>query len=41
MIDIPLSPELLRGAAEWEQTPRGLRPHRLPSWVLRRFPIRS
>jgi len=38
VIDIPLSPELLRGAAEWEQTPRGLRPHRLPSWVLRRFP---
>lgn len=38
MNEIPLTPELLRGAAEWEPTPRGLRPHRLPAWVLQQFP---
>jgi hypothetical protein len=33
-----LTPELLRGAAEVEVTPRGLRPHRLPAWVREQFP---
>jgi hypothetical protein len=31
-------PELLRGAAEVEVTPRGLRPHRLPAWAREQFP---
>ena len=31
MIDIPLTAALVRGAAELEQTDRGLRPHRLPA----------
>ncbi|PWU57959.1 lipase [Micromonospora sp. S4605] len=31
-------PELLRGAAEVEVTPRGIRPHRLPAWVREQFP---
>ncbi|SDG44705.1 GDSL-type esterase/lipase family protein [Microbacterium pygmaeum] len=30
--------ELLRGAQEIEQTPRGLRPHRLPAAIRERFP---
>ncbi|MEU4622066.1 GDSL-type esterase/lipase family protein [Actinoplanes sp. NPDC023801] len=30
--------ELIRGAAEIEQTARGLRPHRLPTWVREQFP---
>lgn len=30
--------ELLRGAAEVEITPRGVRPHRLPAWVREQFP---
>jgi GDSL-like Lipase/Acylhydrolase family len=38
MDDIELRPELLRGAEEWEQTERGLRPHRLPAAVRERFP---
>ncbi|MBU2663819.1 lipase [Actinoplanes bogorensis] len=29
---------LIRGAAELETTERGLRPHRLPSWVRQQFP---
>ncbi|MET9021467.1 GDSL-type esterase/lipase family protein [Actinopolymorpha sp. NPDC004070] len=29
----PLRPELLRGAAEWERTERGLLPHRLLAWA--------
>jgi hypothetical protein len=33
-----LSPELVRGAAEVEVTPRGLRPHRLPAWAREQFP---
>ncbi|MCI4061411.1 GDSL-type esterase/lipase family protein [Micromonospora sp. R77] len=33
-----LTPELVRGAAEVEVTPRGLRPHRLPTWVREQFP---
>ncbi|BEL03988.1 SGNH/GDSL hydrolase family protein [Actinoplanes sichuanensis] len=31
-------PELLRGHAETETTARGLRPHRLPTWVREQFP---
>ncbi|WP_422773016.1 GDSL-type esterase/lipase family protein [Plantactinospora sp. WMMC1484] len=31
-------PELLRGVAEVEVTPRGVRPHRLPAWVREQFP---
>ncbi|WP_412102870.1 GDSL-type esterase/lipase family protein [Plantactinospora sp. KLBMP9567] len=30
--------KLLRGVAEVEVTPRGLRPHRLPAWVREQFP---
>lgn len=40
MIDVP-TPDLaalVRGAAELERTPRGLRPHRLPAWVGRQLP---
>jgi hypothetical protein len=33
-----VSPELVRGVAEVEVTPRGLRPHRLPAWVREQFP---
>lgn len=29
----PVTPELLRGALEFERTPRGLLPHRLPAWA--------
>lgn len=36
--DVPLTPDLVRGAAELERTGRGLRPHRLPAWVRRQFP---
>lgn len=35
MIITPLTPELVRGAARLERTPRGLRPDRLPSGVAR------
>jgi hypothetical protein len=35
---MPVLPELLRGAAETEQTARGLRPHRLPARVREQFP---
>ena len=33
MITTPLTAELVRGAAELEQTGRGLLPHRLPAWA--------
>jgi hypothetical protein len=33
-----IPPDLIRGAAEIEQTARGLRPHRLPAWVREQFP---
>ena len=29
----PVTPELLRGALEFERTARGLLPHRLPAWA--------
>ncbi|MFI7550894.1 GDSL-type esterase/lipase family protein [Micromonospora sediminimaris] len=35
---MPVPSELLRGVAEVEATPRGLRPHRLPTWVREQFP---
>ncbi|MEV0358778.1 SGNH/GDSL hydrolase family protein [Nocardia sp. NPDC050697] len=34
----PITPDLVRGAAELETTARGLRPHRLPGWARRQFP---
>ncbi|NHT16383.1 GDSL-type esterase/lipase family protein [Cellulomonas sp. IC4_254] len=39
MIDVSLADlaALVRGAAETERTPRGLRPHRLPAWVGRQL----
>ncbi|NGM11555.1 GDSL-type esterase/lipase family protein [Verrucosispora sioxanthis] len=33
-----VSSDLLRGVAETEVTPRGIRPHRLPAWVRQQFP---
>jgi hypothetical protein len=38
MITVPVTPDLLHGAAEVEPTERGLRPQRLPAWVRRQFP---
>ena len=38
MITTPITTDLVRGVCELEETPRGLRPHRLPSWVRRQFP---
>ncbi|WP_329793946.1 SGNH/GDSL hydrolase family protein [Lentzea sp. DG1S-22] len=38
MIITPLTDEIVRGAAELERTSRGVRPHRLPTWVRTRFP---
>lgn len=38
MRSIPVTSALLRGAADCEATPRGLRPHRLPRWVRAQFP---
>ncbi|GHH30819.1 GDSL-type esterase/lipase family protein [Lentzea cavernae] len=38
MITTPLTDALVRGAAELEETARGVRPHRLPAWVRTRFP---
>jgi hypothetical protein len=38
MIVTPFSEPLVRGAAELEQTARGIRPHRLPAWVRAQFP---
>ncbi|WP_298461564.1 GDSL-type esterase/lipase family protein [uncultured Cellulomonas sp.] len=36
--DIPLTEDLVRGAADLERTPDGVRPHRLPAWVRTRYP---
>ncbi|TCC07560.1 SGNH/GDSL hydrolase family protein [Kribbella soli] len=33
MITTPISPRLLRGALDLEQTDRGILPHRLPAWA--------
>lgn len=33
LITIPLTPSLVRGAAELEETEQGLLPHRLPAWA--------
>ncbi|MBP3043692.1 lipase [Arthrobacter jiangjiafuii] len=38
MITTGITPSFVRGAAELETTARGLRPHRLPTWVRTRFP---
>ncbi|GAB3570328.1 GDSL-type esterase/lipase family protein [Spelaeicoccus albus] len=38
MINVPITVELIRGAAEIEATERGLRPHRLPAWARRQCP---
>lgn len=38
MIITPVTTDLLRGGQETERTARGLRPHRLPSWVRSQFP---
>ncbi|MFT0846274.1 SGNH/GDSL hydrolase family protein [Actinomycetaceae bacterium L2_0104] len=38
MISTPMSLDLVRGACELERTARGLRPHRLPSWIRQQFP---
>ena len=38
MSSTPLTPDLLRGVAELEPTDRGVRLHRLPSWVRQQFP---
>ena len=38
MIVTPLTSAVVRGAAELEQTGRGVRPHRLPAWVRQQFP---
>ncbi|MCC3273280.1 GDSL-type esterase/lipase family protein [Arthrobacter zhangbolii] len=38
MISTPITESLVRGAAEYETTARGLRPHRLPATVRTRFP---
>lgn len=38
MIITPVTAPLLHGAAEVENTARGLRPHRLPRWVRAQFP---
>lgn len=38
MITTPLTDAFVRGAAELEDTARGVRPHRLPAWVRTRFP---
>ncbi|GIJ09736.1 GDSL-type esterase/lipase family protein [Micromonospora andamanensis] len=35
---MPVPSELLRGVADVEVTPRGIRPHRLPFWVREQFP---
>src|ERR1700754_380638 len=32
-ITTPITTDILRGAAEWERTEHGLRPHRLPGWA--------
>jgi hypothetical protein len=38
MIRAQLDSALVRGVAEVETTPRGLRPHRLPGWARVQFP---
>lgn len=38
MIDVPLDTTTIRGIAELEPTDRGIRLHRLPSWVRAQFP---
>ena len=38
MIVTPVTALFVHGAEELEQTPRGLRPHRLPGWVGEQFP---
>lgn len=38
MIQSPLTPGLIRGHEHVETTARGLRPHRLPTWVAAQFP---
>ncbi|RFA12891.1 lipase [Subtercola boreus] len=38
MIATPFTPAIVRGALELESTARGIRPHRLPSWVRQQFP---
>jgi hypothetical protein len=38
VITTKLTTSFVRGAAELEETPRGLRPHRLPEWARNRFP---
>jgi hypothetical protein len=38
MLSTTLTPSFVRGAAELESTPRGLRPHRLPAWAREQFP---
>ncbi|GIF62171.1 lipase [Asanoa ishikariensis] len=37
-ITTPITTSLLRGAAEWERTTHGLRPHRLPGWARAQSP---
>ncbi|WP_284024940.1 GDSL-type esterase/lipase family protein [Arthrobacter sp. zg-Y1219] len=38
MITTAITPSFVAGAADFETTARGLRPHRLPAWVRTRFP---
>ncbi|GAA1483832.1 SGNH/GDSL hydrolase family protein [Brachybacterium fresconis] len=38
MHSVPLTLDLVRGLAELEPTPRGLRTHRLPAWARAQFP---
>lgn len=38
MISTPITEEFVRGVAELEPTPHGVRPHRLPAWARRQFP---
>lgn len=38
MLTTPVTPTLVRGALEVEQTDRGLLPHRLPAWVRAQLP---
>jgi hypothetical protein len=33
MDTIPITPDLVRGALEWEYTEQGVLPHRLPAWA--------
>jgi hypothetical protein len=38
MIPVPFTPDLVRGAAELEDTGRGILPHRLPRWARQQYP---